>query len=229
MPLTAAALTTLPTPRSRYRALLWDNDGVLVDTERWYFQATREVLAAAGIPLSETDYLEYFLKQSGGLTEFVRGVTESRLDELRAARNQRYQDYLQEKSLAIEGVRETLAKLQPHFAMAIVTTSRRDHFEAMHARTGFLPYFRFALTIDECVECKPHPEPYLKAVARSGFSAADCLAIEDSPRGLAAARAAGLDCWVIPTALSRNADFSAATRVLASVTEVARILLNEAE
>lgn len=210
-----------------YKALLWDNDGVLVDTERWYFQATREVLAEVGIELTEALYFEHFLASSNGVSQLAagRGFSETEITTLRQKRDKLYEHHLVHQPLAIPGVRETLQALRPHFTMGIVTSSRRSHFETIHQRTGFLEYFDFAITSDDCENCKPAPDPYLQAIARSGFPAASCLAIEDAPRGLVAARAAGLDCWIIPTTLSRYADFSGATRMLNGITEVASLLL----
>jgi len=209
-----------------YRAILWDNDGVLVDTERWYFHANREVLAKVGVELTEALYCEHFLASSGGAWHLAaaRGLGEADIAVLRRERDERYQQFLEEQPLAIAGVRETLQALRPHYAMGIVTSSRRAHFETIHRRTGFLEFFDFALTAEDYARCKPAPDPYLQAIVRSEFSAAECLAIEDAPRGLTAARAAGLDCWVIPTALSRPADFSGGTRILRDVTEVASLL-----
>jgi HAD superfamily hydrolase (TIGR01509 family) len=216
-----------PSPRRPYRALLWDNDGVLVDTEHWYYQANREVLAGVGIDLTEDLYLKNFLASSGGAWHLAaaRGVTDAGIAALRRERDARYERFLEQHPLAIPGVREALQALRPHFTMGIVTSSRRSHFEMIHRRTGFLGFFDFALTLEDYERSKPDPAPYLKAIARSGFPAAACLAIEDAPRGLAAARAAGLDCWVIPTELSRRADFSGASRILGSIAEVAPALM----
>ena len=108
--------------------------------------------------------------------------------------------------------------------MGIVTSSRRDHFHTIHRRTGLLEFFDFVLTSDDYAESKPAPDPYLAGIARTGYAPAECLAVEDAPRGLAAARAAGIDCWVIPTDLSRPADFSAATRILNNVQEIPALL-----
>jgi beta-phosphoglucomutase-like phosphatase (HAD superfamily) len=76
-----------------------------------------------------------------------------------------------------------------------------------------------------CLISKPAPDPYLAAVARSGLPAGRCLAIEDAPLGLAAARAATLDCWVIPTGLTQRATFPGATRVLDRINDVSALLL----
>ena len=210
-----------------YRALLWDNDGVLVDTESLYFAATRAVMAHIGVDLTEELYFELFLVRSSGAWHLAaeRGLGEAEIAALRRERNAIYIGLLEKEPLVIGGVREALRELRPHFLMGIVTSSRRDHFEAIHRRTGFREYFDFALTIEDYARSKPAPDPYLAAIARAGVPAAECLAIEDAPRGLAAARAAGLDCWVVPTAFSRRADFSTATRVLGGVHEVAAGLL----
>jgi HAD superfamily hydrolase (TIGR01509 family) len=215
----------------RYRAILWDNDGVLVDTERWYFDACREALAPAGIELTEAMYLQHWLASAGGILELAtgHGLSAERIAALQRDRDLRYERHLREQHLPIAGVQETLAALRPHFAMGIVTSSHRDHFTAIHRRTGFLAFFDFVLACGDYARSKPHPDPYLAGIARTGFRPEECLAIEDTPRGLAAARAAGLDCWVIPTHLSVGADFTSATRVLGTVRDVASLLLNPAE
>lgn len=209
------------------RALLWDNDGVLVDTERWYFAATREVLATVGVELTAALFCEHFLVRAEGAWHLAaaRGCDDRAIEELRRRRNARYLALLEREPVAVPGVREALAALRPHFTMGIVTSSRRDHFAAIHARTGLLPFFDFVLTREDYARSKLDPEPYRLAVARTGRPAAACLAIEDTPRGLAAAHAAGVACWVVPNALGPRDGFAGAQRVLADVPAVARMLL----
>ena len=215
---------------SNYAVLLWDNDGVLVDTERWYLEATREVFAGVGIDLTTELYFEYFLLRSSGTSKFASayGLSGADIAMMQGVRNERYLQMLAQEQITIAGVRETLALLRPHFVMGIVTSSRRRHFETMHRRTGLLEFFDFAITHEDYAHSKPAPDPYLAAVARSGLPAGRCLAIEDAPRGLMAARAALLDCWVIPTELTRRAAFPGATRVLDRITDVSALLLNAA-
>ena len=104
--------------------------------------------------------------------------------------------------------------------MGIVTSSRRDHFELIHRSSGLLKYFDFVITASDYAKFKPNPEPYLMAVKKSGFNKKECIAIEDSERGLKSAKGAGIHCMVIPTELTRNGDFSVADKVLGNITDV---------
>jgi beta-phosphoglucomutase-like phosphatase (HAD superfamily) len=118
------------------------------------------------------------------------------------------------------GVRECLTRLHRILPMAIVTSSNPDHFALAHARTGLADFFEFVLTNADYTHTKPHPEPYLTAAQRLGLDPTSCLVIEDTERGLQAARAAGMRCIVVPGGLSSGGDFLGADAVLASVREV---------
>ena len=98
--------------------------------------------------------------------------------------------------------------------MAVVTSSQRQHFDTMHADISLTRYFEFVLAREDCGKTKPNPEPYLLALERLGMRAESCVAVEDSERGLAAARAAGLRCLVIPNEITRSCTFSGATAIL---------------
>ncbi|HXT98680.1 MAG TPA: HAD family phosphatase [Polyangia bacterium] len=199
-----------------FEAILFDNDGVLVDTEALYFRANREALATVDVVLDETAYVEYFLRQGLGAWHLAeaRGISPQGIAELRAARDRRYFQLVEEAEILIPGVADLLPRLGARFRMAIVTSSEPGPFARTHARTGLLPHFELVLTRVDYTNAKPDPEPYLCAVARLGVPAARCLVIEDSERGLRAAKAAGLACWVIPSGLTAGGDFGAADAVL---------------
>jgi HAD superfamily hydrolase (TIGR01509 family) len=177
-------------------------------------------MASAGRPLTEADYIEYFLRQGTGAWHLLDGVSADDVARLRQARNDRYSDLLRKEACAIDGVADVLQQLHGKYTMGIVTSSRRDHFELIHARCDLLRYFDFVLTSDELPRVKPHPDPYLMAVARSGLTAGECIAVEDSERGLQAASAAGIRCVMIPTPLTRGGNFAAAARVVDRVHDV---------
>lgn len=197
-----------------WKALLWDHDGVLVDTERLYFQANREVLAEVGATLSAAQYRHISLVAGTGVWHLAaeRGCTAEQIAGLKRRRDARYQQLLRAEHVEIPGVGALLAELRPHVRLAIVTTSKRADFDAIHERTTLTQHFELILAREDYQESKPNPEPYLTAVERLQLKAADCLVIEDSQRGLSAAKAAGLTCWVIPSDLTRDSDFSAADR-----------------
>jgi len=207
------------------KAILWDNDGVLVDTEHLYFQATAQVLAQRQVSLSEEDFIHISLTQ-GQSALALAASTDSELEALRQKRDTLYAALLESSTVAMDGVHEVLGQLRNRFRMAVVTGCRRPHFEIIHRQTGLLPFFEFVLVREDYHHPKPHPEAYLKAVSLMELSPDECLVIEDSPRGLQAASSAGLRCCVIPNRLTAGRDFSKAERVIDHIGELPALLDN---
>lgn len=203
------------------KGIFWDNDGILADTEPLYFRATREVLARFGVELTQQQFINISLKDGSSLFSLVEDdLTTAELDTARQARNKRYAELLRQETRILPGVEETLETLHGRASMAIVTSSRPEHFALIHRHSGLLKYFDFVLTRDDYACSKPHPEPYLTALRRSGLRPEECRVVEDSERGLLAACRAGLRCIVIPGELTRAGDFSSAERILADIREV---------
>jgi len=213
--------------RVAFDAILFDNDGVLVDTERLYFAANREALAAIGVSLTEADYVELFLRTGQGAWPVLRarGYDAPAIEAWRAGRNHRYEQLVAVSDVLVPGADEVVAALALRYRLAIVTSSEPQPFARTHARTGLLPHFELALTRDQYRHSKPDPEPYQLAVERLGLAAERCLVVEDSVRGLRAAKAAGLTCWVIPSSMTRGLRFDGADAVLADLAEMAARLL----
>jgi HAD superfamily hydrolase (TIGR01509 family) len=208
------------------KAIFWDNDGVLVDTEHLYFQATQEIMSSVGIPLTRDDYIQLFLVEGRGAWHLAqeRGVPADRIERLRDQRNSRYSELLAEAPRVAAGITGVLDVLHGKYVMGVVTSSRKDHFDVIHRDTGLLKYFDFVLTASDFRRVKPDPEPYLRAVERSGVPPDACVAIEDSARGLESARAAGIGCIVVPTDLTRRSNFDGADRVLQDIGELLTVL-----
>lgn len=201
------------------KAIFFDNDGILVDTEILYFRANKEIFSKLGVELDEETYAENFLKKSKGVWHLAEkmGFDKNEITELRNKRNNIYSGLLKTDLKIIEGAEEVLKYFHGKLKMGIVTSSRREHFEIIHEHTGFRKYFDFEITSDECAETKPSPLPYLTALKKSGLKKEECIIIEDSERGLKAAIAAGLKCYVIPTELTKKSDFSGAEKILADI------------
>jgi len=208
----------------RKAAIFWDNDGVLVDTEVLYYEANRQVLAGLGVELTVEQFRELYMKETIGGWHLA-GLSPAAMEEKRSERNRLYSELLRTRAFAVSGAAEVLEALSGRLTTGVVTSSRRDHFDLIHARTGFSRFFEFVVSCDDVRNTKPDPEPYLRALELSSRSPAECVAVEDSERGLAAAKAAGLECWVIPTALTRDGDFRAADRVLSAIAEIPALLV----
>ena len=204
---------------------------MLVDTEHLYYRATREILAEIGVALDEALYRQLFLLESRGAWHLAseRGLSAAQVDALKVARDARYVALLGGGDLVFPDVMPLLRSLGARHRMAIVTSSHRAHFEALHhapgRATGLPALFELVLTHEDYRATKPDPAPYLCAVDRLGVPPAECLVIEDSRRGLLAAHAAGLRCWVIPSPLTAASSFAEAERTFASRAELAEALL----
>ncbi len=205
--------------------ILWDHDGVLVNTERLYFRANERALSDEGISIDENEYMCFM--QSGESVWTLaaeQGIDDARIREGKARRNRYYQEYIAAEDIEIPGVIEVLKKLKLHFSMAIVTTSRREDFELIHHTRSITSYMDFCLTSGDYPQAKPSPDPYLTAVKRFGAEPGECVAVEDSARGLKSAIAAGIDCIIIKHEFTRSHDFTGAWKMADSIRDIPRIL-----
>lgn len=206
---------------SKKRFILWDHDGVLVDTERWYYTALREAMLPLGVDFEQGLYLEYMAE---GRTYWdvavAKGATPGDVARQRLVRDRIYQEFLRRERIELPGVREILEELSANFRMAVVTTSRREDFDLIHRTRDLIKRMEFVLTLEDYAEAKPHPAPYLAALDRFGASPIQAVAVEDSARGLKSALAAGLECIVIRHPFTAAQDFSGATLMVDSIRDI---------
>ncbi len=208
------------------KAILWDNDGVLVDTEKHFFSATRKTLAFVGIDLTLDLFIEFSLVKGLGLSDYLEKhkIDAKRCDELRIIRHQEYSELLKKETQLIEGVKQTLNLLYGRYKMGIITSSRKDHFEIIHRNTEILGYFDLILTREDYIKSKPDPEPYLKGLEIIGIKPEECLVIEDSARGLKSANKAGIFCLMVPNTLSRSETYDGEYKLLENCSEIIKYL-----
>lgn len=198
---------------------------MLVDTEQWYYSATRRALAELGVELSADVYQQIMVqgRSSWDLAQQA-GVDAALITQAQLRRDAYYQHHLKTEDITIDGVVEVLEELAQHYQMAIVTTCKRRDFEVIHANGKILRFMQFVLAREDYVQSKPHPEPYLTALDRFSATADEALVIEDSERGLRAARAAAIDCAVVDNHFTRTHDFSDAQFHLSNLRELPRLL-----
>jgi HAD superfamily hydrolase (TIGR01509 family) len=199
--------------------VLWDNDGVLVDTEGLYFGAAQAVLKTVGIDLTPEQYKEISLRRGESTFQLAveAGISDGELARLRAERDRLYVESLRARSCVIDGVEEVLRSLFGRVRMGVVTSTCREHFEIAHATSGVAKHLDFVVTRENCPQLKPCPEPFLTALKRYSLRPEECIVVEDSERGLMAATGADLECWVVLSDWTRGGDFRRASKVLEKI------------
>ncbi len=205
--------------------ILFDNDGVLVETEKWYYLANVEILKTMGITLDEERYRDIMVNgQSAFLLAEEAGFDSASVEAARDRRNELYQHYLETEDITIEGVYDVLAALNEKYRMGIITSARREDFELIHAKRGITDHMEFALCSGEYGRSKPHPDPYLNGLARFGGEKHEAIVVEDSERGLRSAVNAGIDCVVVHNHFTISHDFSNATHRIKTLHELEALL-----
>ena len=175
----------------------------------------------SGIDLTLEDYMDHMVT---GRSAYAAHLGEADRDAFRERRNRRYEMSLQTEDIQIPGVENALAELATDYPMAIVTTSRRSHFELIHESRRIVRYFDFVLAHGDYARSKPAPDPYLAAVERFGIEPEQALIIEDSARGLGSALAAGIPCVIVDNEFTRGQDFSGAAARIESLGELPGLL-----
>jgi HAD superfamily hydrolase (TIGR01509 family) len=207
--------------------ILFDHDGVLVDTEFWYYRAGERALADIGLTLDRDRYLR---EMSQGLGTWAQaraaGIDERTISRQRGVRDDYYQEYLRTEAIEIEGVVDTLAELSRHVRMAIVTTAKRVDFDLIHEKRQIIQFMDFVLVREDYQLSKPHPEPYLTGLNRLGAAREETLVVEDSSRGLSSAVAAGIDCAIVHNDFTKTQDFSRASYRIETLIELRDIILS---
>ena len=207
--------------------ILFDHDGVLVDTELWYYRAGARALADIGFTMDEDQYLR---DMNQGLATWAQaraaGIDEQTISRQREVRNGYYQEYLRTERIEIDGVVEALAELATYVRMAIVTTARRVDFDIIHEGRHIRSFMDFVLTREDYRLAKPHPEPYLTGLKRFGATRQETLVVEDSSRGLSSAVAAGIDCAIVHNDFTQSQDFSQASHRIDTLSELKDIILS---
>lgn len=186
--------------------VIFDFDGVLADTERLHLASTQAVLAELGLEMSEADYVERYLGY-GDRDLFRRfaddcriTMTAEEIERLIEAKSDAYRRELAGGTVLYDGVERTIFALKQTFTLAIASGAFLDEIESiLAARPGLRDAFAAIVSADDRIAGKPSPEPYLEALRRLGMAAGNVIAVEDSPWGLAAARAAGLRTIAVTT------------------------------
>jgi beta-phosphoglucomutase len=185
------------------RAIVFDFDGVIANSEPLHLRSYQEVLSDLGITLTERDYYSRYLgfDDRGAFTAIAadrgRSLSAAELDRLIVAKNERIEALEREMSLLFPGAADAITRAAAAVPIAIASGALGREILKVLDREDLRRYFTVIVSANDTPVSKPAPDPYLLAVARLAESIgplepSDCVAIEDSRWGLQSARAAGL-------------------------------------
>lgn len=205
------------------QALIFDFDGLILDTETPEYAAWSEVYAAHGCELPRdlwTNAIGRGKDQSAfdpyGALETLLGCPVDQ-DVIRVQRRARYLSLIEDEPVR-PGVLSYLTDARAQgLRLAVASSSDRAWVEGHLARLGLLPFFDLTRCADDVSRTKPDPELYLSAVAGLDVPPERAVAFEDSPNGARAAKAAGLFCVAVPNPMTANLSFGHADFVLPSM------------
>ncbi|SLN10710.1 Fructose-1-phosphate phosphatase YqaB [Pseudoruegeria aquimaris] len=174
------------------RALLFDLDGTMLHSDPIHVEVFAEMLAPHGIAVDEAFYNAHIHGRLNAdiFAEFMPGAEDPQA--LSEAKEAAFRARLPRPYPAMPGLEAFLARAEAEgIPCAVVTNAPRVNAEAMLDAIGLRHHVRALVIGEECTHGKPHPEPYLRGAEALGASPRECLAFEDSPSGLRAARASG--------------------------------------
>ncbi len=205
-----------------FKAIIWDMDGVLVESEKMHVEAEVKTLQAYGIDLPKVD-TSHFMGMC--LHEYFEKIgehcgVELPIDELMEGHTKTLENYYGEYFPEVPNVRETLEKLAPDYAMALATSMQHNLAQIYLKRVDITQYFQFVIGGNDVTKAKPDPEIFLKSAKKLNLPSEQCVVIEDSTNGIHAGKAAGM--FVIARRAEHNAsqDLSQADHIIDDLLEI---------
>jgi len=212
----------------RAKAVVFDKDGVLADSEAINIRSAFEVFRAHGYDLGPDDEPEIVGRHPIDYVPLLaRRFRIAEADQRRMINEQDviYNRFWQEEGRMVSGAREALdAVRRLDLRVGLATSSSRREVDAFLDRFSLAPCFDVTLSLDDVTRPKPDPEIYLLAAQELGVTPREMLVIEDSEHGVRAAKAAGATCVAVRTAQVRPERISMADAHIDSLDELTALL-----
>jgi beta-phosphoglucomutase family hydrolase len=187
---------------SNIRALIFDMDGVIVDSNPWHRAAWEEYNRGLGVEMTEEMTRRMYGKRNAELIRefYGRDLDDAEVFAHGAAKETLYREMMKPhlNGALVPGIREFLARHRD-LALAVATNAEPPNVNFVLDETGLRPFFRVIVNGHEVAHPKPHPEIYLRVADALGVTPADCVVFEDSYAGVEAALAAGMQVVGIST------------------------------
>ncbi|MBM3240757.1 HAD family phosphatase [Candidatus Poribacteria bacterium] len=200
------------------KAIIFDFDGVIADTEPIHLKMFQKVLAEEGIILTEEEYHQKYLALddkgcfSAVLSDNGRQVDKKLVEDMIRRKSIYFDEHVKNNLIIFPGVVDFVRKATPEHLLAIASGALRHEIEFGLEAAGIRQEFQAIVSAEEVEKGKPDPEPFLKALQELNnihssspqIQPSECLVIEDSLHGIAAAHEAGMKCLAVTNSYSAD-------------------------
>jgi beta-phosphoglucomutase len=207
------------------KAVLFDMDGVIVDTEPLHHKAYKMMFDDVGIEVSDAMYRSFTGQSTRGICEFLCNHFELTLEPIVLEKGKRAHFtklFFEDPDLQLlEGV-ESLIKNYHSNGLTLVVASSASMFTINNVMKRFNldPYFKDKLSGADLKASKPHPEIFIKAAKAAGVSILECFVIEDSTNGIIAAKEADIFCVAYKSVHSKDQDYTRADMLISDYQDI---------
>lgn len=195
-------------------AVIWDLDGVIVDTAAHHFSSWRDVLKKRGVDFSYEEFRHTFGMRNHEIIGKILGdsISHKDMQSIASEKELAFRSQITGDLKVLPGVMKLLADLKNNnYKMALATSAPMENVKAILGAIGITEYFDAIISDEDVKKGKPDPEVFIKAAVRLGVKIPNCLVIEDSIAGIEAARRAGMKCIAVsithPAEKLSQADF----------------------
>lgn len=206
------------------KAVIFDLDGVIIDSEPIYLQINKKVLRHFGIASSTEDFNQSVGMTTVGTFTMLKEKYQFSysIEDLTAYHHEVVWDtFTNLEAEPIDGIRKLLQTLQEHdIPTAVASSSPKKIINVIINKFHLEKYFNFIVSGEEVSHGKPAPDIFLETAKRLAIAPADCVVIEDSKNGSIAAKKAGMTCIGFQNLNSGNQDLSVADVIVDAITEI---------
>jgi HAD superfamily hydrolase (TIGR01509 family) len=204
------------------KAVIFDMDGVIVDSEPINYEVIRITFEKAGVKISKKEFIEEWVVKGTGSREAIkRHDIKMSLEDLQKIKKKIYLDVLKRKVKLKPDAKRTIINLHKKYKLALASQGHRYNVDIIVKKFKLSKFFQAIIGKQDVNKGKPNPEIFLKASKELKVKPEECLVIEDTEKGIIAAKRAGMVCIAVPdTWTKKYNDFSKADLVVNLLGEI---------
>jgi len=205
--------------------VLFDSDGILVDSEPKTYLAFHQVFLNFGVDLSEEEFVRRWMIEQTTIPGIIRDYgLQVTADELREYRRPFFLKAMQESEL-MPGAEPLVKRFRGEYPIGVVTSTYRKDLDTKVGKFGLLDLFDIIVAKEDVTRTKPHPEPYQKGCEKLRTNPRYTVVIEDNPGGVKSALGAGCRVVAYPNGFTENLEFPKGITIVRSLDEIDQELL----